>query len=350
MRFVFQNTSQNKGCVQIRLNETEHLPWDNPDNIVSQEVEMYANKIRDLSLVVLFPIGVPANVINMAVFYTQGLQDRVNVCLFLLALFDGVYLTSGLCLHAENIYLYLTGQGISTPFNMFMANNNLISILGSGFVSFVLSAIIACERCYCVLRPLKYQTLLQTRTMAVIIGLLCFCVFGLFFVVSYRFWVRCVYDPVTGELSMKITGGGIYNSHKALIDFVDSIIFGAVFSGGMIIVVIAATVITTTRLRQIITWRTETSSFLTVKEVTLSKMLVANTVFFIICSTPACVFRLVFLFLPEMSPGGKQHNFYFATLWTLEGFAFVNSSFNFFIYYTMGSRYRETFWAMLGKP
>ncbi|XP_076454855.1 uncharacterized protein LOC143289692 [Babylonia areolata] len=337
-----------KTCIQIRFNETDPLPWDNPDNIVTQDIAALAMRIKNIVLAVSFLVGGPANVINMAVFYKQGIQDRVNLCLFMLALFDGVYLTSALLIYAENIYLQLSGQVMRSPANEFMTNNHLNVFLGSGFVSCVLSAIIACERCYCVLRPLKYQTLLRTRTMAVIIAAITVCVFVLFFLV-YQYRIVCVYDPVPDAEFMMVTGVEFYKAHKQLIDLVESVVFGAGIPGGMMVVVIATTTVTTTKLRRITAWRSETSTSLSPKEVALTKMLIGSSVFFILCTSPACTFRVACLFMPEMRPGGRHYNFYFTTLRVLVGFYFVNSSFNIFIYYVMGSRYRATFWTLFNR-
>ncbi|XP_076446360.1 uncharacterized protein LOC143283866 [Babylonia areolata] len=343
------NMSLNKGCIQIRYNETEHLPWDHPDNIVSQQVANYVTKIKNIILAFSFLIGGPANVINMAVFYKQGLQDRVNLCLFLLAFFDELYLVSTMFYYAENIYMHISGQEVKSPANVFMTNNNLSIFVASAFVSGILTAIIACERCYCVLRPLKYQTMMRTRTMAVIITLLSVCVYGLHFIVSYQYWIHCVYDPVTNTVSMMVTGGGFYWTHRSLVRYLESIVFGFVVSGGVMFLVITSTIITAMKLRQVATWRSEASSLLTAKEVALTKMLIGNTVFYIICTLPTFVFRCICLMLPEVRSGGRHHNFYLSMLRILVTFYFFNSSFNIFIYYVMGSRYRETFWALFNR-
>ena len=55
------------------------------DNIVNAEVESVARRLKDSMLFLLFLIGGPANVINLAVFYKQGLKERVNLCLFALS-------------------------------------------------------------------------------------------------------------------------------------------------------------------------------------------------------------------------------------------------------------------------
>ena len=54
-------------------------------------------------LPVLFLIGGPANVINMAVFYRQGLKERINVCVFALSLVDFLYLFQSFVQHCEAI-------------------------------------------------------------------------------------------------------------------------------------------------------------------------------------------------------------------------------------------------------
>ncbi|KAL8625227.1 hypothetical protein ACOMHN_029985 [Nucella lapillus] len=64
--------------------------------------------------------------------------------------------------------------------------------------------------------------------------------------------------------------------------------------------------------------------------------------FFIICVFPIGLFRFALLFLPEMVPGGRHHNMYMFGLWFVTITSYINATFNFLIYYTMGSRYRQT--------
>ncbi|XP_076454848.1 uncharacterized protein LOC143289685 [Babylonia areolata] len=346
-----QSTILTESCIEVRLlNVTGDAGKEVSDDGIGPEVETYAQKFQLTVLLVLFVIGFPANVINMAVFCKQGLGDRVNLCLFSLSLTDWLFLTSSMCLNAENIYLYLSTGTPKRHWNAFMVNHNFICFLGTGFISFVLSAIIACERCYCVLIPLKYQTLLRTRTMAFIIVSVYAVLFSLHFIVAMKYRVGCVYDPVTDTLVTMLTEGEFYKSHRELVDRLDGIVFGIGVSGCMMAVVITATITTTIKLRQLMTWRTETSSSqLSSREVALTKMLIGNSVFFIVCASPACLFRVVWFFLPEFSAGGRHHSLYLSTLWVLEGFCYINYTFNFFVYYVMGSRYRDTFWTLFGR-
>ena len=55
-----------------------------------------------------------------------------------------------------------------------------------------------------------------------------------------------------------------------------------------------------------------------------------------------CPYRLVLLFVPEMNTGRRYQNTFLTATWILEIASYINSSFNIFVYYSMGSRYRET--------
>ena len=47
-------------------------------------------------------------------------------------------------------------------------------------------------------------------------------------------------------------------------------------------------------------------------------------------------------FVPEMATGRRYQNTVLMLTWMLEIPSYINSSFNIFIYYSMGSKYRET--------
>ena len=59
-----------------------------------------------------------------------------------------------------------------------------------------------------------------------------------------------------------------------------------------------------------------------------------------------CPIRLMLLFVPEMNTGRRYQNIFLTILWFMEITSYVNSSFNIFVYYSMGSRYRETMKAL----
>ena len=95
------------GCLVFKFKD--FIPWNNPDNIISFQVEDVVRRLKDVFfLPILFLIGGPANVINMAVFYKQGLKERINVCLFALSLADVLYLSHNMILYGEQLRLQFT--------------------------------------------------------------------------------------------------------------------------------------------------------------------------------------------------------------------------------------------------
>ena len=101
-------THPSTGCLVLQL-QLDFLPWDNPDNIVSAQTENLVRRLRDVVVLpILFTIGGPANVMNMAVFYKQGLKERINMCLFALSLADELYLLFSMTLYGEQLQLQFT--------------------------------------------------------------------------------------------------------------------------------------------------------------------------------------------------------------------------------------------------
>ena len=104
---MVNDTLGHPGCFTIKF--SEFVPWDNPGNVISSEVEDLVHELKDVVfLPILFLIGGPANVINMAVFYKQGLKERINVCLFALSLADGLYLVNSMLMYGEQFYFRFT--------------------------------------------------------------------------------------------------------------------------------------------------------------------------------------------------------------------------------------------------
>ena len=106
--YVMSNTtSTHPGCLILQFQA--FVPWDNPDNIISSQVEDLVRRLKDLVILpILFLIGGPANVINMAVFYKQGLSVRINVCLFALSLADEFFLVNSMLLYGEQLHIQFT--------------------------------------------------------------------------------------------------------------------------------------------------------------------------------------------------------------------------------------------------
>ena len=170
---VYINTSVNsipENCIIVGINATD--PQNNPHNLISLETEQLFDRIKATVLIpVLFLIGFPANCINMAVFFKQGLKERINLCLFSLALVDLIYVCMVFVFYAERLYTQFPDNQRFGPVQQYMTHKRIIVLFGFGYVDLLLVAVVSTERCICVLFPLRAQRFIKTKTLA--FSLLC---------------------------------------------------------------------------------------------------------------------------------------------------------------------------------
>ena len=103
----------------------------------------------------------------------------------------------------------------------------------------------------------------------------------------------CDLRPLINKLSV-INHKRSSSCIQDFIDYLDFTVYGVGLPGMVIVVVIVTTVVTTLRLRKAAAWRSESSSgTLSSREVALTKMLIGNSIFFIICVTPTTLFKYV---------------------------------------------------------
>ena len=328
-------------CIILGMNTT--IPWDNPLNLISMETEYLFDRINSAILVpALYLIGLPANCINMAVFFKQGLKERINFCLFSLAVVDLICLTEIFMIHAERIYTQFTnGQRMGT-IHRYMVNNNVIGLYGFLYGSMFLSAIISVERCICVLFPLRVKRCISTKTIAYIAvaGVLSLG-FGRFAITAI-YQVTCFYEVRTQRVLWKLYVNDYYFRNKAVLRALDAVIYGFSLSVGCPIIVLIATIITALRLTQVVRWRSQTSSSLSNKEIDVTKMLIALSVEFFVLSIPFIVLRISPVFEPRLADGEVFTNALLLLLGFSELCSYIRSTINFFVYYFTGTKYRKT--------
>ena len=302
--------------------------------------------IRDSLIPVLFLIGFPANCINMAVFFKQGLKERINLCLFSLALIDLTSLTGALAFHADKLFSFTDEERIGAVAR-FVVNNNLIGLYGLVYGSTFLSVIISTERCICVLFPLRAQTCIPTKAIAFII------IFGVLFLLSARFavtamyQVTCFYEMRTQRLSWQLYVNSYYFRNQAILDALNGVFYGFFLTVGFPIIVLIMTIITSVRLTQIVHWRSQTSSSLSSKEIGVTKMLIALSIEFFVLSIPMIVLRVVPVFEPRLRAGGEFTNVFNVLAALSEICSYLSSSVNLFVYYFTGTKFRQTLQGLL---
>ena len=128
------------------------------------------------------------------------------------------------------------------------------------------------------------------------------------------------------------------------------ILFRLVYSAVLIMLFFTTIAVTTTitafRLRRVVQWRQSSTSSVaatsSIKEIVLTKTLVATSVLFIVCLAPTIMVQIASFVEPEFYFTGRYYNLAYALQHVITFFRVSNSSFNFLIYYNMSIRYRET--------
>ena len=335
-------------CVILPMNVT--VPWNNPNNLISLETQNFFERIKATVIIpVLFLIGFPANCINMAVFFKQGIKERINMCLFSLALIDIITLTMVFTFHAEKIYTqFINGERIGVVYR-YAVNNNLIGLFGIGYGIMFLSVIISTERCICILFPMRAQRCIPTKALAVIIVVGVSVLLFARFAVTAMYRVTCFYEMRTQRLSWQPYVNDYYFRNKAMISALNGVLYGFLVSVGCPFVVLVTTTISAVRLTQMVRWRSQTSSSLSSKEIGVTKMLIALSIEFFVLNIPVIILRVVPVFEPKLRPGGAFANSFNLLMGVGETFSNTSSTVNLFVYYSTGTKFRETLQSMIRR-
>ena len=330
--------------------ETElFIPWNNPHNVISVKTLFSFEKVVACGVnLILFSIGVPTNLLNCLVFYRQGLRDRMNLCLFSLALVDLLYIT----------FFYLIGSyclvGQLLPeveewLKYFMRKYFTGLYRGFLYSSGCLTTVIAVERCLCVTLPLKAATLVKTRTIAVIIVGVVVLIQVVCLLYPFELSIDSREDPHTGKITVFLTTTEFYFQHKVLYDVVENTFLMIVIPFTTFTVVTIATAITVVQLKRAIAWRHGFSSTSSsdAREVALVKMLVVVSLIYIISSAPNVALGLTRLLVTEFHPTRRYANVFLASHLMYLVLAEANSSVNFFVYLARSSRFRQELRSLL---
>ena len=139
-----------------------------------------------------------------------------------------------------------------------------------------------------------------------------------------------------------------YRDNKIAIDILIRLVYSTVLTTLFFTTIAVTTTITAFRLRRVVQWRQSSTSSASVaatssiKEIVLTKTLVATSVLFIVCLAPTIMVQIASFVDPEFYFTGRYYNLAYVTQIVMMFFRVCNSSFNFFIYYDMSTRYRQT--------
>nr|KAG5712282.1 hypothetical protein BaRGS_023861 [Batillaria attramentaria] len=337
-------------------------------------------------------VGIFGNILCAIVFYRQGLRDRINLCLFSLAVVDGALVTVILHLHAEDASRAQGGESFifvshlvafpaffiiviiitttitaiklrtaatwrrqtanvtttitPTPTTSTAAGQRTSAEMSSKEVALTRMLIatsvlfVVCTLPVLVVQiaifthgdfvpwdnpdnlisqsPFKAKRVLKTSTMAVIIILVSTVLLGGMLVIAGpKHTSACIFDPAMNETSLIISVTKFYLDNQEILDIIDVFVYSTAFPAFFIIVIIITTTITAIKLRTAAKWRRQTANVISIpittttptaagqktsaemssKEVALTRMLIATSVLFVVCTLPVLVVQIA-IFTP----------------------------------------------------
>lgn len=292
-------------------------------------------------------IGIPTNIINCLVFWRQGIGERMNLCLFSLALVDFLYLT-----------IVFTGYPISSLIRfhdkqlgdryLVESLSTLMSVLyglraTSGFVGVV----IAVERCLCIVFPLRSSIFIQTKNMGKMI-ITSFFVFQLSYLPYSLLFKVTLMAGKTGQ-RWQLTPSQFYLDNKIVLEEVVGKLLDLVIPGIFFLILVVMTTVTVVKLKAAMKWR-QTATRVTRaghdQQAALTVMLLVVSVVYIATMMPYVVCNIVNNFLPD--PYGASYVTFSFFNNVSHHLTPTNSAFHIFIYYSRSSRFRETLRNMFG--
>ncbi|XP_070208353.1 probable G-protein coupled receptor AH9.1 [Littorina saxatilis] len=250
---------------------------------------------------------------------------------------------------------------VSREAGSYWQQRNLVIVLGShlGFIitSTAVTALIAIERCVCVVSPFKAKTFLKTRYIAIVI-----LTMGIYALVvkntalGLKYLTVKVQDPATNTTIFISRLTPFYLRHKTIIDTIYSDLLSVTVPTLSLVVVIVCTSVTVVKLKLSLQWRQKSNASSTVivtsaekREAAVTRMLVTVCCLYVICMTPSVMRTFALHRLPGFLISGYLCNTFKVTTALVHLLEVINASANFFIYLKQSSRYKATLFQMCSK-
>ncbi|XP_059177673.1 type-1 angiotensin II receptor B-like [Physella acuta] len=311
-------------------------------NYFQRTIVVLVNRIFLCALIGLF--GIVANVINIRVFLSQGLNNSVNICFLAVAFTD--------------LFRIVTVQWMNVCSNPLIDQLNApiifqdIQYLTGGWphacairITIGITAYITAERCLCILLPLKIKTLITPKRTSFILLL----IYLFNFLALVPEYATVYFDWRFNLENNKTLLGLAFRENRPAVQGL-AFMFHGTISMISLIAVIAFTSVLVVKLKVNSKWRKSAvnlnltqTDLISNRDKNAIALVVTVATVLIICYTPIVIFSLVSTIVPDFSVSGRQANLFHAT-WSF-GFLFstFNASINIFLYYKMSSKYRKHF-------
>lgn len=265
--------------------------------------------------------GILNNVINIFVFVKMGLRDTINISLACLSVSDLCMLTLSVLVSVSYYPVLQTSGFVAPKWPYFYFKR----------ISRWIMAYITCERCLCIVLPLRVRRIITpTRTFLVIVVII--------LVVSVV--ALPAYIPASAKLNSSTNTTTSAESATGRVSMAMTILTFTWF--------LSCTAILVYSLKKTSKWRTDTvensnSETLSKRDVKVIKMVAVLFVIFFAVFLPESALLLPLSVKPDFTTRGRYRNLLLLLFGVTETPAIIHASLDILIYLKMSSKYRKTF-------
>ncbi|GFO30971.1 chemosensory receptor a [Plakobranchus ocellatus] len=295
--------------------------------------------------------GIFSNLLVIVTYTKIGFSDTINISYSALGISD--LSTSVLRYWATMCYIFVLTNA-DVPFDPSSVTVTTAFFPGQGFekTTAFLTAFIALERCLCVQFPLHVKRIVTkkiTITSIVIIFLFTFIPSNFIHMV---FPLKWVFSPVRNRTILAMVPLQTplrYIIQRALLAYYGTVLhFTALIAVWICTVFLAVGLKRTAKIRKD-NFRSSSAQQNTQRERRVIKTVFLLAVTYLACSTPTAITLLVPHFVPEFDTSRGLERISRVSHLLSGLMTQINSSANLFIFFYMGSKFRETFLTLFGK-
>ncbi|CAL1525855.1 unnamed protein product, partial [Lymnaea stagnalis] len=285
-------------------------------------------------------VGIFSNILVIVVFARQGFKDSTSISMTTVTIWDLIKCLGGFVQRlAGPLVLASPALAYSWTNVSLVVCNYLVSF--SCYVTSVLAAYVAVERCLCVTVPLKVKWLLTPKIALIICVTISVVVFGCFVVIFGIYDVFWVYDPKYGTDVAVYKYNAFSANNTALFGYYN--MSGVLWPLVSLVVIVLSTFIISYKLQKSSEFRNRAKS---VKQAAISrrdrqviKMLLVVIIIYIVNLFPRVAHYLGKYIVFEYYYLRRYHNLFAIMAYAVFVFDYVNGSVNLFVFYAMSSSF-----------
>ncbi|BFY97528.1 hypothetical protein BsWGS_00568 [Bradybaena similaris] len=326
-----------------------------PEIFMTTEARKISEIILDFVLsFTISNIGVVSNVLVIVVFIKQGFKESVNISMTTIAVWDlAKCLAASMQRMAGPMAVWSEADAESWTNISVVAFSHLICY--STYVTSVLAAYVAVERCLCVCIPFKVKWLLTPKVALAISLTISVVILGLFVVMSGIYDIIWVYSDIYNQtIAVYLKNDFYYANEYPLFEYYN--LSGILWPLVSFVVIVFCTLVIVRKLKESSKFRSshaevkgESANQLSNRDKQVVKMLLVIVGVYVFSLFPRISHYLAKYFIHEFYFLRLYHNLFVFVCYFLYIFDLINGAVNFFIFFAMSSSFRATFYKMFKR-